>query len=322
MNCIDMGDSSVLHYGNLILQRFIMRAYPGASLRRHTVMQGILSVLPVMLVLIFIRFYPIVMAIYRSFTNWNGLYRSDWIGLANYIEIFTNSPFWKLLRNSFVLLTTVPLQLILGIFVAVLLYEEVKGWRFFRAIIYLPQIVSAVTIGYLFRVAFGLDGPVNLVLRRIGMQFMAIEWLGNAATALGVLVFCLTWFSIGWQAIVILGGMSKISPEVFEAAKMDGANYWQRTFYIVIPMISRTIEYAVIMSMVWTLTSIFAFIYSITAGGPGYETTTLDYMIYTKFYQASAHYGYTSALAVILLVIILVITLAEMRYTNKVSEWE
>jgi multiple sugar transport system permease protein len=299
-----------------------VRAAKGTGLRRIKISEGVLSILPVIAILIIIRFYPMVMAIYRSFTNWNGLFRSDWIGLHNYVEIFTNSPFWTLLRNSMVLLLSVPLQLMIGIFVAVLLYEEVKGWRFFRTIIYLPQIIAAVTIGYLFRVAFSLDGPVNLVIRNIGLNFLAIEWLGNTATALGVLVFCLTWFSIGWQAIVILGGMSKISPEVFEAARMDGANYWQRTFYVVIPMISRTIEYAVIMSMVWTLTSIFAFIFSITAGGPGYETSTIDYMIYIKFYQAGAPYGFASALAVILLIIILVITVVEMRYTNKVSEWE
>jgi multiple sugar transport system permease protein len=299
-----------------------MRGAEGTGLRRIKISEGVLSILPVIAILIVIRFYPMIMAIYRSFTNWNGLYRSDWIGLHNYVEIFTNSPFWTLLRNSMVLLLSVPLQLMIGIFVAVLLYEEVKGWRFFRTIIYLPQIIAAVTIGYLFRVAFSLDGPVNLVIRNIGLSFLAIEWLGNTATALGVLVFCLTWFSIGWQAIVILGGMSKISPEVFEAARMDGANYWQRTIYVVIPMISRTIEYAVIMSMVWTLTSIFAFIFSITAGGPGYETSTIDYMIYIKFYQSGAPYGFASALAVILLIIILVITVVEMRYTNKVSEWE
>lgn len=299
-----------------------MRAFKGISLRRIKISEGMLSVLPVIIILIFIRFYPMIMAIYRSFTNWNGLYRSDWIGLANYIEIFTNSPFWKLLRNSMVLLLTVPLQLMIGIFVAVLLYEEVKGWRIFRSLIYLPQIIAAITIGYLFRIAFGLDGPINLVLRSINLDFLAINWLSNTAAALFVLVFCLTWFSIGWQAIVILGGMAKISPEVFEAAKLDGANFWQRTFSVVIPMITRTIEYAVIMSMVWTLTSIFAFIYSITAGGPGYETSTIDYMIYTKFYQAGAPYGFASALAVILLIIILAFTVIEMRFANKASEWE
>jgi ABC-type sugar transport system permease subunit len=299
-----------------------MTAIESTRKRGIKLSEGVLSILPALIVLIFMRFYPMVAAVYRSFTNWDGLYRSDWIGLYNYIQIFTNSPFWKLLRNSLVLLTTVPLQLMIGLFVAVLLYEEVKGWRFFRTLIYLPQIISAVTIGYLFRVAFSLGGPVNLVLRDIGLGLLANEWLGNTATALGVLVFCLTWFSIGWQAIVILGGMSKISLEIFEAAKMDGANYWQRTFLIVIPMISRTIEYAVIMSMVWTLTSVFAFIFSITAGGPGYETSTLDYMIYRKFYQVGAPYGSASAFAVILLIIIFVFTVIEMRVANKASEWE
>jgi multiple sugar transport system permease protein len=284
--------------------------------------QAILSILPALAVLAIMRLYPILAAIYRSFTNWNGLYRNDWVGLKNYVEIFTNSPFWTLLRNSLVLLTSVPLQVLVGLFIAVLLYEEVRGWRIFRAIVYLPQIISAVTIGYLFRIAFGLDGPVNIVLRNIGLGFLGMEWLGNTATALGVLVFCLTWFSIGWQSIVILGGMSKISPEVFEAAKMDGANFWQRTFLVVVPMIARTLEYAVIMSMVWTLTSVFAFIFSITSGGPGYETSTIDYMIYTKFYQASANYGFACALAVILLIIILIITIAEMRFTNKATAWE
>jgi ABC-type sugar transport system permease subunit len=299
-----------------------MNGNPGKGLQRIKTTEGVLSILPVIIILLFMRVYPMLAAIYRSFTNWNGLYRNDWVGIANYIEIFTNSPFWTLLRNSLVLLISVPLQVLLGLFVAVLLYEEVKGWKFFRTIIYFPQIISAVTIGYLFRVAFGLDGPINMVLKNIGLDYFAIEWLGNSATALAILVLCLTWFSIGWQAIVMLGGMSKISPEVFEAAKMDGANFWQRTFFIVLPMISRTIEYGVIMSMVWTFTSVFAFIFSITSGGPGYETSTIDYMIYTKFYQASANYGFASALAVILLIIILSITVVEMTYTNKASSWE
>ena len=291
-------------------------------LRKTKTRQGILSIIPVLFILLFTRLYPMAASIYRSFTNWNGLYRNDWVGLQNYIDIFTNSPFWTLLRNSMVLLISVPLQIALGLFVAVLLYEEVKGWQFFRTIVYLPQIISAVTIGYLFRIAFGLDGPINRVLRELDLARLAIQWLGNTATALGVLVFCLTWFSIGWQAIVILGGMSRISPDVLEAAKMDGANYWQRTFLIIIPMIIRTIEYAIIMSMVWTFTSTFAFIYSITNGGPGYETTTIDYMIYVKFYQAGSNFGFATALAVILMVIILIFTIIEMRFTNKAGEWE
>jgi len=299
-----------------------MKVRSRPNFRRTKAVQGILSIIPTVVILIFIRFYPIAEAIYRSFTDWNGLYRNNWVGLQNYVNIFTNSPFWTLLRNSFVLLISVPLQIFIGLLVAVLLYEEVSGWRFFRAIVYVPQIISAVIIGYLFRIAFGLNGPVNQLLRNIGAHFMAIEWLGNSASALFVLVFCLTWFSIGWQAIVILGGMAKLSPSVLESASLDGANFWQRTFLVIVPMTARTIEYGAIMSIVWTFTGTFAFIYSITYGGPGYETSTIDYMIYTKFYQASANYGFATALAVILLVIILVLTYGEMTFTNKVSEWE
>ena len=299
-----------------------MKASSHAGFRRTRAIQAILSVVPTIVILVFMRFYPIAEAIYRSFTDWNGLYRNNWVGLLNYVNIFTNSPFWTLLRNSFVLLISVPLQIFFGLLVAVLLYEEVAGWRFFRAIVYVPQIISAVIIGYLFRIGFGLDGPVNRILREIGAQFMAIEWLGNSASALFVLVFCLTWFSIGWQAIVILGGMAKLSPSVLESASLDGANFWQKTFLVIVPMISRTMEYGAIMSIVWTFTGTFAFIYSTTYGGPGYETSTIDYMIYTKFYQASANYGFATALAVILLVIVVALTLAEMTYTNRVSEWE
>ncbi len=317
-----MGYSAIHAEHPMTENRLIMRVFRAPGFRQARSLQGVLSVVPTIVILIFIRFYPIVEAIYRSFTNWNGLYRNDWVGLKNYVDIFTNSPFWTLLRNNFVLLISVPLQILIGLFVAVLLYEEVSGWRFFRAIVYVPQIISAVIIGYLFRVAFGLDGPINLVLRNMGLNFLATEWLGNSATALFVLVFCLTWFSIGWQAIIILGGMAKISPSVLESAQLDGANFWQRTFLVIVPMISRTIEYGAIMSIVWTFTGIFAFIYSITYGGPGYETSTIDYMIYTKFYQASANYGFATGLAVILLIIILALTFGEMTFTNKVSEWE
>lgn len=299
-----------------------MKALKSPNARTTKAIQGYLSVLPAVMIMLFIRFYPIAEAIYRSFTNWDGLYKNDWVGFKNYVDIFTNSPFWILLRNSFVLLISVPLQIFIGLLIAVLLYEEIAGWRFFRTIVYIPQIISAVIIGYLFRIAFGLDGPINLVLQKSGMQFLAVEWLGNSGTALFVLVFCLTWFSIGWQAVVILGGMTKISPSIIESANLDGANFWQRTFLIIVPMIARTIEYGAIMSIVWTFTGTFAFIYSITYGGPGYETSTIDYMIYTKFYQASANYGFATGLAVILLIIILVLTVAEMSFTNKASEWE
>ncbi len=107
------------------------------------------------------RVYPIVTAVIKSFTNWDGLYRSDWVGLTNYVNFVTSGLFWIVLRNTLILLINVPLQVFVGLVVALLLYEQVKGWRVYRAVIYIPQIISAVIIGFLFKIFFGLNGPFN-----------------------------------------------------------------------------------------------------------------------------------------------------------------
>jgi multiple sugar transport system permease protein len=283
--------------------------------------QAILSVLPVIVVLLAVRAYPIAAAAVKSFTNWNGLFTSDYVGLANYVRLLRGGVFWKLVRNNFALLLNVPIQVFLGLVVAVLLHERVWGWRFFRSLYYIPQIISAVIIGYLFRTLFSMDGPVNLVLGRLGLMPVPVEWLGSAATALGVIVLCLVWSSLGWMAIVFMGGLSSIPDSVFEAARIDGAGFWRRTFQIAVPMLARVMEYAVMLSVVWTFTGLFPFIFSLTRGGPGYETTTLDYMIYQKSFISGNNLGEACAIAVLLLLIILSLTVVEMRVTNRADDW-
>ena len=292
-----------------------------SRLKKNKALQAVLSVLPVVLVILAVRAYPILVAVAKSFTNWNGLYQNDWVGLTNYIELVKNGPFWTLLKNNLILLLNVPIQIFIGLIVAVLLYEEVVGWRFFRSLYYVPQIISAIILGYLFRTFFGYNGPLNMILRGAGLESLAIEWLGGGITALSVIVFCIVWFSIGWQAILLLGGMAAIPTSVFEAAIIDGANYWQRTFKIVLPMLVRVIEYSVIMTVVWTFTGLFPFIYSMTKGGPGYETTTLDYMIYVKAFVTGNKLGEACAIAVILLVMILAFTVVEMKVANRADDW-
>ena len=285
--------------------------------------QAYLSLLPIIVILLVLRVYPISVVIMKSFTNCDGLYKNDWVGLKNYIVFIKDGPFLLILRNTLFLLASVPLQVFLGFLVALLLYEKVIGWRFFRAVIYMPQIISAVVIGYLFKIFFGLRGPFNAFLIAIGLDSMAIEWFGNSYTALLIIVISLVWFGLGWQAIVMLGGLSTISPSVFEAAILDGANYWQRAFMVVIPMLMRTFEFAIIASSVWTLTQLFPFLYSMTRGGPGYETTTFDYMIYKKSFGTSSgsNYCMACAIAVILLFIVLSLTLIERRVTEQSEDW-
>lgn len=291
-----------------------------ARTRRREIL---LSLLPIVLILAVFRVYPIAVALGKSFTNWNGLYRSDWVGLKNYIEFVKDGPFWMILRNTMILLINVPLQVFIGIIIALLLYEQVPGWRIYRAVIYTPQIISAVIIGFLFKIFFGLEGPFNTVLNAVGLHGLAIEWFGSSLTALGVIVFSIVWFSVGWQAIVILGGLSAIPPSVFEAAIIDGANYWQRAFRVVIPMLVRVLEFSIIASGVWSLTQLFPFLFSMTKGGPGYETSTLDYMIYLKSFGMgfSTDYGSATAVAVMLLVLVLALTMIEMKLADRADDW-
>jgi multiple sugar transport system permease protein len=144
--------------------------------RRKSFWPVFLSLLPVIIILAVLRVYPIAVAVAKSFTNWDGLFRSDWVGLANYANFVKGGPFWMVLRNTMILLINVPLQVFIGLVVALLLYEKVKGWRFYRAMIYVPQIISAVIIGFLFKIFFGFNGPFNMILRGIGLSGLAIEW--------------------------------------------------------------------------------------------------------------------------------------------------
>ena len=275
-----------------------------------------LCILPALLILVIVRVWPIISVIGKSFTNWDGLYKQDFIGLKNYKQLFESGMFRQLFKNNLVLLISVPLQVLIGLVVAVLLYEHVPGWKAFRAIYYVPQIISLVILGYLFKSMFGLEGPVNQILRSVGLSSWAKDWLLNGSTALPVMVFCVTWYSIGWQTIVILGGMSSIDTSVFEAARLDGATFWQRTFKIVLPMIVSVITYCIVMAVIWTFTNLFSLIYSMTNGGPGYETMTLDYFIYDKAFESGTQLGYASAVSVVLLVIVMIVTVIEMRVSD------
>ncbi len=289
--------------------------------KRKELFISLLGVAPVILVFLAFRAYPLGDVIYKSLTNWDGLFRHDFIGLKNYARIFHRGYFWLTLGNCFIMFINVPIQVLVGLIVSTLLYEKTPGWRFFRSLYYLPQIVSAVIIGYLFAIFFSYGGPVNTALRSIGLQRFAIQWLGNRWTAIGVVILALVWINIGWQGVLMLGGMSAISPSVFEAAKIDGANFFQRTFYIMLPMIGRVIEYSFIYSVAWTFTGLFPFIYSITNGGPGYDTTTLDFLVYEKAFREDSALGEACALAVILLVIVCLLTFIQRKISARANDW-
>lgn len=119
--------------------------------------------------------------------------------------------------------------------------------------------------------------------------------------------------------MLFLGAMTQVSPEIFEAARIDGAGYWARTFKIMLPQLMPTVEYSCIVSVIWTFTGLYSLIFSITGGGPGYDTTTLDYMIYLKAFRGNSEFGYACALSAILMILMAVFTTAQLRVSRSSS---
>ena len=233
-----------------------------------------------MLVILCVQAYSIVTVFVKSFTNWDGLFKNSFIGFQNYISLFNQDQFWTLLLNNLFFLLFIPLTLLLGMIVAVLLYQECAGWRFFRAVICLPQMLSYVVLGFLIKVFFSYSGPVNTILEAIGINTVTLDWLSKPWLARCVILLVLVWVNIGWQSMIFTGGLSSIDPSILEAATLDGAGYWTRLFKIIIPMLGRVIEYSIITNIIFVFTGLFSIIYTITSGGPGYATTSFDYMIY------------------------------------------
>ncbi len=293
----------------------------GKRPRRCELWASLLGIAPVLLLFLAFRAYPLGSVFYNSLTNWDGLFRHDFIGAANYIRLFRTRYFWQTLANCLVMFINVPIQVFFGLLVSMLLYEKTLGWRFFRSLYYLPQIVSAVIVGYLFAIFFSYDGPVNSLLRSVGLGNLAVEWLGARGTAISVVITALVWINIGWQGVLMLGGLSSIDPSIFDAARIDGASFFQRTFHVMLPMIGRVIEYSFIYSVAWTFTGLFPFIYSITNGGPGYDTTTLDFLVYQKAFREDSSLGEACALAVLLLLIVSFLTWIQRRISNRANEW-
>jgi ABC-type sugar transport system permease subunit len=268
-----------------------------------------LAILPALLVLGALMLYPIAYSFYLSFTRSDGV-TFTWVGLDNYASLLQDEDFWRVLLNNFIFLLSVPLILIASLICAVLMYEQVWGWKAFRVIFFVPSVISTVVIGLLFRNFFAYDGPVNQLLALVGVD--AIDWMGSGQTAIAVIVLALVWSSFGYGMLILLAGMASIDPHVYEAARLDGASWGQRARDITLPLIAKPMRFLSIINVIYTFTSLFGFIFVMTSGGPGYETTTVDYFIYLKAF-AGFDLGAGAALAVLLFLIVLALTVVQFR---------
>jgi ABC-type sugar transport system permease subunit len=268
-----------------------------------------LAVLPAAALVIVLMVLPIGETIYRSFTNWDGL-TSNLIGLENFRLIFQNPVIIQVFVNSAIFLISVPLILAASVVVAVLVYERVLGWRVFRFLFFIPAVLSPVIVGALFSTFFLPSGLVDKALSPVGLS--SYPWLSHPWTARAVVILALVWTSFGFGMVVVLSAMSTIDPALYDAAAIDGASWWRRLWSITVPMISGSLQFLSVINVIYTFTSLFSFVYVITAGGPGFATTTVDYFTYITSFE-NGQFGYGAALAVLLFLVVLVLTIVQVK---------
>lgn len=272
-------------------------------------MGGALSVLvflaPSLALLAILRLVPILSSIYYSLTKWDGIGEPKWVGLGNYLALLRDDVFRTTLLNHVAILLALPIWVFLPLVLAVIVHN-IPGGRFFRLALFLPAVLSPVVIGSFFGVMLQYNGPVNVVLSRLGLGFLRQEWLFNPSTAMPVVIAILIWAAEGIGVVIYLAALGQVNQDLYDAARMDGASSPQLFRYVTIPQVRPTIEFWTVLVLISSFTAQFPFIYSLTQGGPGYGTYVAEFYIYDKaFIEGSP--GYASAIGVTVFLIVLVL---------------
>jgi len=257
-----------------------------------------LMLFPALVILGLFSFWPMVYLLGLSFTQGTlTRWGSHWVGLENYFRLFTDTDFWQVLINTsiFTVGTVIPAVLI-PLVLAVLLNQGIWGQGLWRLLYFLPSIISLVAAGLAFRWLLQTQGPVNQLLG------ISTPWLSEPGTAMFALIIVSVWHQIGFNLVVFLAGLQTIPPTQYEAACLDGANAWQRFWYVTIPGLRPTLIVVVITTTLFTLRS-FEPVYVITGGGPLNRTNILVYYVYDQAFN-QFDLGYAAAAAVVLFTLV------------------
>jgi ABC-type sugar transport system permease subunit len=274
-----------------------------------------LAVAPAVLLVFFFTIIPVFIAFVISFFKTNGL-TYTWRGLDNYFRFVDDPVVHQALSNTIRFLFSVPLIISFALLVAVLLFEKIRGWQYFRVIFFIPNVLSVAVVGIMVKSIFGYYGPVNKIIEYFGNE--PIQFFVDGSKAFWIIVFALVWAGFGYQALLLLAGLTSINPEILEAAALDGAGWWRRLWQVTIPSIRRILGFVFIINVLYTFGGIFGFIFVMTAGGPGFDTTTIDYLVYLRAFSSS-NLGSGAALAVMLFLVIGAITLLQTKFF-RISE--
>ncbi len=276
-----------------------------------------LMIAPLVIGLMIFYIVPFFKSLFYSFTNMGPFGTYKWIGVENYKKIFADSNFYLALKNTFVFtIINVPISIALSILLAVLLNSDIKGLGIYRTIYFLPAITMPAAVSMVWRWLFNSDfGLINYFLAKIGIQ--GPGWVTNPKIAIYSVIIVAIWSKVGYNMIILLAGLQGISKSYYEAAEIDGAGTVKKFFNITLPLLTPTIFFVVVMSLIGAF-QVFEYIFMmIPNNSVALESTqSVVYLFYKNAFMLGEK-GYASAIAVVLFVIIMIFTFIQMKLQDK-----
>lgn len=287
-----------------------------------------LYLIPGLALLTLVILIPLVWNIYLSFTEWRGVGSPIFIGLQNWIELSQDGEFWTSFGVSLALIVAmVVIPTLIGLVLAAMLFDVIgrkfggKVASFLRATYYLPQllpvVVASILVGWILRPQ---DGALNTILREIGLGSLQGDWLGSPTTALPSIMAVLVWVQLGYPVVIFMAALQRVDPELYEAAEIDGANWFQRFRSITVHIIRPEIYVVTLTSTIAAL-KVFGPVYTLTKGGPGTATLVPSYYSYTEYFQTD-QVGYGAAISTALMVVIVIVAGVFLRAQNRSERLE
>ncbi len=277
-----------------------------------------LFLLPALIIFTAFVIYPILGSLYYSLTDWDGLAPNlHFVGLANFQQLLGDPTVLTDLKNTLVFAAGVMvLQNGLALLFAIILDGLLRRLSFLRVLFLIPAMLSALAIGYIWSYIYTPEfGFLNTFLGKIGLSSWQQDWLGNAHLTLTSLIFTNSWEFMGFGMVIFLAGLQAVPPELYEAANIDGTSGWQRFRHITFPLIAPSVTINIILTMIGSL-KVFDLIFVMTNGGPGDASESLALRLYKEAFTLN-HFGYGTAVGIVMSVLILGLSVLNLRFLRK-----
>ena len=281
-----------------------------------------LYVAPLVALLLFVFGYPLVRIFEFSFKMVRGI-DGPWIGWRNYDLVLSQPLFWESVQHNMLLLVAVPFMVGWSLPIAVVLYERLKGWKLYRVVLFLPYILAIPIIAVIMKKIFQFNGPVNEVLRWLSLDFLALDWIGSSDVALWTVMMLIIWRESALGIILFLARLLSLDESLIESAKLEGASWWQRLWYVIVPQMKVVIEFYVVTSVITILSAVFSYVFMIGGGrgGPGTSTMVVELYIFNALIRTSLP-GIASAVSVMLFLVSLLLIVPLFAVRRRANEEE